>query len=169
MRISLTTALVFLALLPVFSQARIEAKIGGSNFLGATINSAYDIAILEDGNQSISPSFGIGILFPGWEDPTSIIHFGLNYRLFKWGFGIETSTFFANPLWGDGGGNGFVDLIIYPNVNYTIPINSNWYINISGGAYFAFSRSSNFQIEQTNLVFEGDVIPGGGLTVGYKL
>jgi hypothetical protein len=164
-----TIPLLLLVVVSSFGQARIEAQFGGSNFLGMTINSAYDIALSKNNNQFISPSFGIGILAPWWDEPTSIIHLGLNYQRQKWGAGVEASSFLANPLWGDGKPGDFVDLIVYPNINYTLSIKSGWYFKISGGAYFAFTRMGNFYVGESNLVFEGDVIPGGGFTVGYKL
>jgi len=165
----LTTALIVLTFVSSYGQARIEAQIGGANFLGMTINSAYDISLSKDDNQYISPSFGIGILAPWWDEPTTIVLLGLNYQRLKWGAGIEASSFLTNLLWGDGKPQDFVDLIVYPNINYTISTGSKWYIKISGGAYFAFSRMGDFYAGQSNLAFEGDVIPGGGLVVGLKL
>lgn len=163
----LTTALIFFVFTSSHGQARIEAQLGGSNFYGLTINSAYDISISKKTSQYLSPSFGIGILAPWWDEPTSIIHLGLNYQRKNWGAGLEASTFPTNLLWGDGKQHSFVDLIVYPNINYTLPLGSNWYTKISAGAQFAFTRMGNFYAEESRLELEG-AIPGGGISAGYK-
>jgi hypothetical protein len=164
----LTTAIIILFSVSSYGQARVEAQFGGANFLGMTINSAYDISISEKGNQYLSPSFGIGFLAPGWDEPTSIIHLGLNYQLNNWGVGLEASNFLTNLLWGDGKQQDFVDLIVYPNINYKLSLGSKWYLNISGGAYFAFTRMGDVYAGDSRVIYEG-TIPGGGLSVGLKL
>lgn len=165
---ALTTALIVLTFTSSYSQARIELQLGGANFLGATINSAYDISISKNNKQYISPSFGIGLLAPGWDEPTTIINVGITYRLLNWGFGVEAANFLVNPILGATSATGFVDLIAYPNVSYTLTTKSNLYFKLSGGAYFAFSRMYNYDTNEQKLELEG-AIPGGGLSVGLKL
>jgi hypothetical protein len=165
----LTTAIIILFSVSSYGQARVEAQFGGANFLGMTINSAYDISISEKGNQYLSPSFGIGFLAPGWDEPTTIINVGITYKLLNWGFGVEAANFLVNPIWGATNSTGFVDLIAYPHISYTLSTKSKLYFKLSGGAYFAFSKMYNYDASELKLRFEGDVIPGGGISVGLKL
>ncbi|HDY67153.1 MAG TPA: hypothetical protein ENH85_05105 [Candidatus Scalindua sp.] len=150
-----------------YGQIKFEAQVGGSNFLGITLNTAFDINISDNGHHKIIPSLGLGFLVPGWDYPTTIIHFGLDYRYKRWGIGSEVSGFTINPFWGEGY-NPFVDMIIYPNINYTFGTKSSWYFKISAGAYFAFSKRYDSASEKTYMGYDGDVIPGAGFSVGYK-
>ena len=150
-------------------QIAFEAQIGGSNFLGISLNTTFDIQLSESGNHYIVPSLGLGILVPGWNEPTSIIHTGLNYRYKKWGLGAEVSGFMRNPFGGDEYNiSSFVDMIIYPNANYTFQTKTNWYFKISVGAYFAFSKQFYYESSKNPMYFAGDVIPGAGFSTGYK-
>jgi hypothetical protein len=178
--------IAFLGASPVFAQndlsansiekekvkIRLETQFGGANFLGATINTVLDIPLSRNGNHALSPTFGWGFLMPGWDGPTTIVHAGLNYKYKKFGFGAELSGFtkspFANIEYYFFGGS-FVDFIVYPNANYTFNILPNWYINVSAGAYLAFSKAYyDSQSGMRKMEFLGDVIPGGGLSIGYK-
>jgi hypothetical protein len=166
---SLTITIIVLISTSAYGQARVELQMGGANFLGATINSAYDISISKNDKQFISPSFGIGMLSPGWDEPTTIINVGITYKLLNWGFGVEAANFLVNPIWGATNSTGFVDLIAYPHISYTLSTKSKLYFKLSGGAYFAFSKMYNYDASELKLRFEGDVIPGGGISVGLKL
>jgi hypothetical protein len=151
--------LVFLAGVSLSQgQVRLEAQLGGSNFLGLTINSVYDIPLTETGDQCIETSLGMGFLAPGWDVPTVILHGGLNYMYRHWGAGAEVSGFTSNPFWGNKEeSRDFPDVIVYPNVNYTFYMKSRWYFKLSGGVLFAFSRPD----------YDGDPLPAGGLSAGY--
>ena len=161
-------ALSIMIFLPSFGQAKIEIQIGGSNFLGMTINSAYDIPISKKRNQFLSPSFGIGLLEPNWDGPTSIIHVGLDYSINNFAIGCELSNFLASPFGQRDYPVSDVDLIYYPNISYTFSTKVKLYFNVSGGAYFAFNDRTNYLTGRSKMEFEGDVIPGAGFTAGYK-
>lgn len=150
-------------------QVGIEAQFGGSNFIGASINAKYIAKVCDSSHHTISPSFGVGLLLPTWDAPTSIIHFGLNYAYKKIGIGVEASGFTDNPFVLSQKTRNFVDVIIYPNLNYTFQFKSPLYISASGGAYFAFSKGSKYYNTREKWSFEGDVIPGAGISIGYKL
>ena len=169
MKRAIISIFLLLGALITNGQVKFEAQVGGSNFLGMSLNTAFDIPLLENGNHFIVPNLGLGILLPGWDVPTCIIHTGLNYRYKKWGFGSEVSGFTKNPFSGkDEFVNPDVDMIIYPNANYTLTTNKNWYFRISAGAYFAFSKYFDYELNVSKMEFEGDVIPGAGLSAGLK-
>ena len=160
-------ALSIMTFLPSFGQAKIEIQIGGSNFLGMTINSAYDIPVSKNHNQILSPYFGIGLLEPNWDGATSIIHVGLDYTIKKFGIGCELSNFLPSPFGHRDYPQSDVDLIVYPNISYTFFTKIKLYFKVSGGAYFAFNKQY-FYSGSSEIYFEGDVIPGAGFTTGYK-
>jgi hypothetical protein len=165
--IQLIICILFLFVSITIGQVKFEAQLGGSNFLGISLNTAFDIPLSVNGNHFIVPNLGLGILLPGWDIPTCIIHTGLNYQYKKWGLGSEVSGFIKDPFIGkDEFANPDVDMIVYPNANYTLTTNKNWYLRISTGAYFAFSKY--FELDKSKMEFEGDVIPGAGLSVGHK-
>lgn len=150
-------------------QVGIEAQFGGSNFLGASINTKYTIPICNSCQHTISPSLGIGFLLPTWDAPTSIIHFGINYAYKRIGIGIEASRFTDNPFVSSAKTRDFVDVIFYPNLNYTFQFKSPLYISASAGLYLAYSKESKYNNSIDKLDFEGDVIPGVGFSIGYQL
>lgn len=149
-------------------QVKLEAQLGGSNFLGISLNTAFDIPLLKNNSHLLIPSLGLGILAPGWYEPTSIIHAGLNYSYKNWGLGAEVSGFTDNPFWGNDYYNDFANMIVYPNANYTFKTKSNWYFRVSAGAYFAFSKSYYYEPYKSQMEFDGDIIPGAGFSLGYK-
>lgn len=65
------------------------------------------------------------------------------------------------------GGANFIGMLIYPNLNYCI-LNKRVKVSVSAGAYFAFRKYTN-SVNDNNMEFEGDVIPGGGIGISYKL
>jgi hypothetical protein len=151
----------------VSGQIKVEAQLGGSNYLGLSVNTSYDIPIFNSGNQYLVPSLGLGFMVPGLYDPTCILHSGLIYKYKKWGIGAEVSGFVNNPIWGNDSGNTFVDMIVYPNLNYTFNTQSNWYFKVSAGALIAYEKSFNDSTKKNQLQFSGDVIPGIGISLGY--
>ncbi len=167
MKAAVLGTLFMLTFLPSFGQAKVELQIGGSNFLGMTVNSAYDIPVSKKGNQFISPYFGIGFLAPEWDGATSIIHAGLDYTVKKLGVGCELSNFLPSPFGQRDYPQTDVDLIVFPNISYTFSTKVNLYFKVSGGAYFAFNKADYYS-GSTEWRFEGDVIPGAGFTTGYK-
>jgi len=150
-----------------YSQIGIETQIGGANYLGVTLNTRINIALDESNSNRLCPSFGIGILAPGWDQPTSIINVGLTYNYKNWGIGTEVSGFANNPFLTSSRPRDFPDMIVYPNLNYTCTFSSNLYLRFSAGPYFAFTKKTEPFSEVTKLRFEGDVIPGAGITFGY--
>jgi hypothetical protein len=153
-------------------QVKIEAQIGGSNFFyGLTINTAFDIPLSKNGDHILTPSIGNGFLPYFWDNGSSsnIIHTGLNYSYKRIGFGVELSKFSDFLLsyyrYDD---HNFVDMIVYPNANYTIIQKQHWYLGLSAGAYIAFSRYYKHETGKPYMSFEGDIIPGAGVTIGYK-
>lgn len=149
-------------------QTRVELQAGGSNFLGLSLNTAYDFILSSDGHHKLTPKIGIGALIPRVNEPkTMLIHSGLNYRYKRWGIGSELSFFKEKPIWEGSEVNSFVEMILYPNANFTYITTSNLYFMISAGAYFAFDKNYHYEKDRSKLNFAGDVIPGGGITLGY--
>ncbi len=169
MKTTLLVICMALGYLKVNAQAGIEAQFGGSNFLGASINTKYSFQLGDSSNHAITPSLGIGFLLPSWDAPTSIIHSGINYSFRNFGIGVEASGFTPNPFIYTEKTRSFVDLILYPNLNYTFQFKSPFYLSVTAGLYFAYSNGTDFYSTKTRWIYEGDPIPGAGLTVGYRL
>jgi hypothetical protein len=151
------------------AQTSIEAQAGGANFMGITINSRFNIPLSRSKEHRLSPSFGLGMLAPGWDQqPTIIINTGLTYNYKAWGIGAEVSGFTSSPFAASNKPRDFVDMIVYPNLNYTLNIKPSFYLRFSAGSYFAFSKKIDPVSEKSKLQFEHDVIPGAGISVGYK-
>jgi hypothetical protein len=161
-------AFLFLALTFVsfttFSQLNLETRIGGSNFIGASINVSKDFLLSNEKPRFLTTSIGIGTLYPEYGVSEFILHLGLNHQFKNLGYGIELSYYDQKLFTLNDWYNEFVDFLTYPNVNYTFYTKTNFYLKLSFGAYFAFSR-----FPDKTLYFEGDPIPGGGITVGYHL
>ena len=151
------------------AQTGIEAQIGGANFQGMTVNARFTVPIHKSKPIILSPSLGIGIVAPWWDAPTTIVNVGMVYQLRSWGFGTEMSVFTDIPYLKRDVPNDFADIIIYPNFNYTLhKKSSKWYFRLSGGGYFAFSKSERPD-RQKYLRFERDVIPGAGIAAGFLI
>ena len=148
-------------------QIKVELHAGGSNFLGLSFNTAYDFTLSASGHHKLTPTIGLGTLIPGIREPKSIIHGGLNYRYKRWGIGSEISGFSENAFWGDSDIDSFVEMIVYPNANFTYKTAINLYFMISAGAYFAFDKNYHYEKDKSKMIFAGDVIPGCGISVGY--
>ncbi len=161
-------AVILIVNMPLFGQAKIEMQIGGANFYGATINSEYDIPLSKNREMYVSPSLGIGILLPSWDGPTTIMHVGLDYTIKKISIGCELSRFMPSFFGQRDSPSSDVDLIVYPNVSYTYTTKSNVYFNFSGGVYIAYNARYDNITGLTELEFQGDVIPGVGISTGYK-
>jgi len=156
-----------------FSQVNLEGQLGGSNFLGFSLNTEVDIPLSKSKAIYLSPSMGLGLLSPTFEESTAILRTGLHLKYKKWGIGSEVAGFTGNPFSNQPYINSFIDLLVYPNVNYTFNFKSNYYLKASTGAYVAFSRVMQRQLPLSNdgpypLRFQGDAIPGIGLSFGYK-
>ncbi|GAB5557745.1 MAG: hypothetical protein SchgKO_19580 [Schleiferiaceae bacterium] len=151
-----------------YSQIRVKAQIGGSNFLGGSLDTEYDIALSESGKHTLTPTIGVGGLLPKWDQPTMLIHLGLNYRYAGWGVGCEMSGFTLSPFSVPQGNRDFPDIIVYPNINYTVftKRNPSLFFSISAGAYLAYSK--NYYGVEPSFYYEGDPIPGLGISVGYR-
>jgi len=148
------------------SQINFELQIGGSNFLGYSLNTSFDIPISKNKHHLIVPSIGVGALIPGIGETQSIIRYGINYQFKKFGIGSELAGFNASPFLSSNSSLGFIDVLVYPNVNYQWVFKSKLYIKLSAGAYFAFEKQ--YLTESKTLDFAGDIIPGGGISIGYK-
>lgn len=152
-----------------YSQVNIELELGGSNFLGGSLNVERDFILNE--HQTISAKLGLGGLFPGWpEVPTALYKGGLNYSYDRWGFGVDATVFTLSPFSTARYFNEELDLLVYPNVNYKWKFSQSYYLKFNIGAYFAFAKSYNiYGVEQSyfkNLEFQGDIIPGAGISIG---
>lgn len=166
-RLFLICVVSIISLTTVTGQVKIEAQLGGSNYLGLSVNTSYDFSLFSSGNHYLVPTLGLGFMAPELYDPTCILHTGLMYKYKKWGIGTEVSGFVNNPFWGNDSGNTFVDMIVYPNLNYTFNIRSNWYFKVSAGALIAYEKSNDDSANNNQLEFSGDVIPGIGISFGY--
>ncbi len=112
-----------LSLFSIFAngQLKIEGQFGGANFVGFTLNAAYDFVISPNGKHIITPEIGIGLLFLRWEENSKeIFLYGLEYKYRNLGFGIEVSNFntklfggYYNYYMSD-----WIDILIYPRVSY---------------------------------------------------
>lgn len=151
------------------AQFGLETQIGGSNFLGISFNGFYDLSLTEDGRNIVSSTLGLGVLEPEFGNNFIILHGGVNYRPRRWGAGAEYSFFVAglNETYTY---DRFVDLLVYPNINYTVLARSGWVFKVSCGPYLAFSKDYRKSVGDvlTPYRFEGDVIPGAGLYFGYR-
>jgi hypothetical protein len=167
------------------SQSFVELQMGGANYIGASINTGFHIRLSKDSTHLLRPSIGYGsILWNDFAENTSMVNIGMNYQYKNWGGGIEFAGFTPNPfktikpthqLYY---GNDMVDIIIYPNAHYTYTTKWDLYFKFSLGAYFAFEKY--LEIEDYNyplnpqytysevMEFAGDVIPGAGVSIGYK-
>jgi hypothetical protein len=148
------------------AQMRIDGQLGGSNFLGASINVSHEFQLFTNNNHIITPTIGFGYVLEYYNPETAIIHFGINYRIKRLGIGIESSRFIEDLIKDNTVYSDMVDLIIYPNINYTLFSKINIYVKISAGAYFAFDKNKYFP-ELKTWRFAGDIIPGAGLNIGY--
>ena len=109
------------------AQICFETQLGGSNFLGLTFNTRFEFPLDADKNHRIIPQLGVGFLAPYREHPEAftmplIVQGALTYQYKRWGIGCETSGFTRNPFFGNGTGygpTGWIDLLVYPNLNYT--------------------------------------------------
>jgi len=162
--------LFLLSSITLSAQEKIEFQLGGANFLGCSVNAEFDIPINKDKEHFIMPRFGIGTLIPKLEQNLAIANFGLHYRIKKVAAGVELSGFTLNPFLGKETRNEFVDMIIYPNLNYSFTFKQlpKLYLKLSSGAYFAFSKDFDIDTNKITLEWENDPIPGAGLTVGHR-
>lgn len=157
-----------------FAQIRFDLQLGGANFLGASLNTSFDIPLSKDKKHRISPGLGVGHLVPdaGYAQAEIITRFDLHYHYQRWGIGSELAGFMASPFsksyaWG---GSEFVDLLFYPNINHSFPIKEDWYFKVSAGVYFAYSKRAGFgsNSNEVRFSYEGDPIPGVGLNFGRR-
>ncbi len=160
----LILVLIAFSTFKISAQAKIDFQVGGANFLGAALNAEFDIPVNKEKEHYLMPRFGIGLLGTS----NTIMHLGLHYRMNKFGVGCEVSNFSISPFTADGYINDFVDVLLYPNINYTLIRSKDpkWYYRFSAGAYFAYSKYTNYD-QETYLEWEGDMIPGIGITAGY--
>jgi hypothetical protein len=155
-------------------QLKLESQVGGANFLGMSINLAAEQKLSKEKDIVLEPLLGYGMLLPGWDVPTDILHAGLNIKFNRFGSGIEGSWFikslFVKP--DPSQFPGFIQLLIYPNVNYKIIDRTNWYLRISAGLLVGFDKEYTFTCfdckPSWRLSFAGDAIPGAGINIGYK-
>ena len=151
------------------SQVGIEAQFGGANFFGFTLNGRLDIPLDQMNFHNISTSIGFGMVAPWWDWPAGLVNAGINYRYKVWGAGTEVSIFPGGSFSGFVRVSDRVDVLVYPNFNYTLLKRSGWYFRFSAGAYFAYSKNGSPILDGNDLRFQGDVIPGAGVGVGYMI
>jgi hypothetical protein len=150
------------------AQIKFEAQIGGSNFIGLTLNTAYDIQLSKSGNHFIVPSLGVGITYGGDGPIGSVTQVGLNYRYKNWGLGAEVSGFTSCPLLGQFYFHEFADVMIYPNANYTFRAEKKLYIIVSAGLNFALYEEYHWDEIYPSSYHACMLLPGIGLSVGHK-
>ncbi len=149
------------------AQWKLSTQLGGANFLGATLNVGYEYNLASKIPSSLEAQVGYGFLLPS-HGPNTIINTQLKYKLKQYGLGLEAAFFHKKPFYKEGfDQSDFLDLLLYPNFSYTLPVLKSFFINFSAGCYLAFSRESIDYFTEGKLVFEGDPIPGAGLTFGY--
>jgi hypothetical protein len=154
------------------AQVKVEAQTCGSNFLGMSLNVGTELAFWKNLNHQIEPVFGLGYQLPGWDIPTVIVHGGLAYLYRQhWGVGMELSYFVTSPFY-DPDQYPFVRpsvaMILYPNAGYTYTFKEHWYVKLSGGVWLAFGNYIRMRDQKVMLHYEGDPLPGGGLSFGYR-
>ncbi len=147
-----------------FSQSSVGIKLGGSNFIGASLNYNYTLYTNYVKEQYIDLSAGLG--YTPW-GPSYIFNSSLSFHQKNLGIGVEHTRFYNDFFFKSIGGNNFVDMLIYPNLNYCV-LNRRVKVSLSAGAYFAFRKYTNSP-NDNKMDFEGDVIPGGGIGISYKL
>ena len=167
MRKAIVSSIMVLSTLGILAQSKIEAQTGGANYLGLTINYEFEIRISQTGDHRVLPSFGMGFMLPSFAPNTFVVHTGLNYAYKKWGLGMEASGFTDNPFWGTNN-SMFVDLMIYPNFNYTLSLKSNIYIKFSAGAFIGFDEVMTNDLLGSYYEYVGDAMPGAGISIGYE-
>lgn len=91
-------SIVLISTLSITAQVKVDYQFGGSNFIGYSLNTEFDIPIIKDKGYYIMPRFGVGMVVPGITDSTILIHFGLHYRIRKIGIGCEVSGYSPNPF-----------------------------------------------------------------------
>ena len=124
--------LLFIVLtINTFAQVKVEVQLAGTGTLGFSLNTVLDIKLSQNGNNVLSPSFGMGMIFPFEEkNYWSSMNVGLNYNYLKYGIGFYLIGFTPMPFF-DRGSNESLDVIVaYPNVNYTVINKQQWYFKI---------------------------------------
>ncbi|GLR17670.1 hypothetical protein GCM10007940_22850 [Portibacter lacus] len=168
MKKQLTFYFLFLFISGLYAQPGVEFHLGGSNFLGWSMNGSYKLIIIDELDLSITPSLGVGsMIFPEY-GLDAIVHTGVDLQYKKWGIGGEISHFFANPFLTDSHINEFIALLVYPNVSYLMQFKNHVFLEFSVGVYFAYENRNAFIANGPRYQFAGDVIPGVGITFGYR-
>ncbi len=132
-----------------------------------SINGEIGIKLSESGNHKILPSIGLGYMFPSAFYNTITLHSGLHYSYKNLGIGIELNGFTDNPFWGSDS-NMYTDMMLYPNINYHLPIKSHLYFKVSVGAFIGFAKDRYDVPEDSSLGYIGDANPGAGISFGYS-
>lgn len=164
------TLLAFLCVSLSFGQIKVEGQLGGSNFIGATLNTVYEIPLGASREHRLIPKIGVGYLPPFWLESAFIFHAGLDYNYNNWGLGIETSSFqdlpfVANPRFEL---VNSVSVIFMPNFSYTFHYKNHTYLKLSTGILFAYGKYLNRAERKYEYQFEGDAIPSLSLSFGYR-
>ena len=155
--------------LTVSAQLKVGTQFGGANFFGFSAQLGYEMTLSDEKDQSLELSAGIGLILPPY-GPNSIVNAQVNYYWNKWGVGLESGwhekkPFYQEDVWSD----GFANLLLYPKLIYQLIKKEHLFINLSAGPYFAFDKRAIDSSSTEKLVFEGDVIPGIGINLGYRL
>ena len=152
----------------LLAQWKVELEAGGSNFLGASTNIAYDISVSADNQHVITPSIGVGVVSSYWWGSTGLItRAGLSYGYKRFGGGVEASVFHKVQTIAPYDRNK--EMIIYPHISYKVIDRERLYFQVSAGAYFNYSiYNQPFESNEYMFNFSGDVIPGAGINIGWK-
>ena len=120
-------------------QSSIGIKLGGANFIGASLNYNYTFYTNYTKDQYVDLSAGFG--YSPWV-PSYLFNSSVSFHKKRMGIGIDHTRFYNDFFFRSNGGNSFVDMIIYPNLNYCI-LNKRIKVSVNAGAYFAFRKYRN--------------------------
>jgi hypothetical protein len=156
----IVTLLVFVIAM-YFAKAQIgtEVQLGGSHFLGTSMNIFYSFPVSDNHSQKIIPSFGMGVSF--FNKANLLLNAGLDYKIKKAGIGVEVSRFKTILINTDQFDH--VAYMLFPNLNYEFRIKSKYFIQPSLGIWFPFETPIGFN----QLHYAGNCLPGIGINIGY--
>ena len=160
---------LFMALaLTVSAQLKVGTQFGGANWVGLSLNAGYEFQFNESNDWSIDALAGIGVILP-YFGPNSIFNFQSNIYHKNIGLGIETAFHNEKPFYEKTiPSSAFIDLLAYPNISWRTQLSKHIYLSFSAGAYLAFSKYGSEIGMKDKFRFEGDVLPGIGISCYYK-
>jgi hypothetical protein len=149
----------------VSGQLSLETQLGGSNYLGLTLNARYAVALSTCQPNYLVLTAGMGKGFTNWSH-APVLHSGLDYQMARWGIGIEAS--YIAETWSNMEPMAsFGDmLLVYPNLSFSQTVLSRCYFRLAAGGILAWDRDNT---ARPGLSYAGDAIPFGSLAVGCTI